>query len=98
MLIWLATLPIPVTYHVPRGQAEGYWITIGEHYFSYSVKLLPSIFTQAFVDTLPFSLVFIIVFTGLLFLHVLLCALIANLFVRTRLIKKVKNGNGGKNA
>ena len=87
-VMWLLSLPIPVTYHVPRGQVEGIWITIAEHYFSYFVKLLPSVFMPEFIETLPVSALFLLLVTLILVLHVFLCAFLAHVLAGLKVYKR----------
>ena len=81
-VIWLITLCLPVFYHQPRGAVEGSWIFIGEVYGGFFLVLLPAVFRASFIETLPFSAIFLVMMAAALLAHVLLCSFLAHLFAR----------------
>lgn len=93
VVIWLVTLCVPVLYHQPRGAVEGYWILIGEVYARFLVILLPAVFGVSFVETLPFSAIFLVMMAVALLAHVFLCWYLAHFLARMpwsrRLVKRL---------
>jgi hypothetical protein len=80
--IWLITLCLPVFYHQARGAVKGEWIFVVELYVGFFLTLLPAVFKHSFVETLPFSTIFLIMMAVALLAHVFMCSYLAHFLAR----------------
>jgi hypothetical protein len=81
-VIWLVTLCLPVFYNQPRGAVEGTWLFIAEVYGGFFTILLPAVFRNPFIEALPFSAIFLVIMSGALLAHMLVCSYLAHLLAR----------------
>lgn len=88
LLMWLITLAIPLWHVHPRG-SPAYWLLVAHLYYIYFFRMLPAVFTHAFIETLPESLFVFVYWAGALSIHVSLCSWLAQFLARRALTKRL---------
>lgn len=91
--IWCVSLFVPI-FHIARRDSNVVdWTTIGEVYISYFTVIWPSVFTNAFIKTFPFSLLFLCLMSFSLMLHILFCSFLSQSLARLKFMKKLFGKN-----
>jgi len=90
LLVWLATLPVPLFYFHPRGTPP-FWFRVLHLYDTFFLHLLPAVFThtRGFIETLPESLLVFVFLAEALCVHVSLCSWLAHFLARRALTKRL---------